>query len=83
VAALSRAAAYVRSQLGREITLRYTPEISFQADTSFDEAARIEEMLHTPRVARDLAAEDEGEREDGTDDGADGESEDDGQARQG
>lgn len=83
VAALSRAAAYVRSQLGGEISLRHTPEISFQADTSFDEAARIEELLHAPKVARDLAPQDEDERDDGIDDATPGESEDNGQARQG
>lgn len=54
VAALRRAAPFLRSRLGREVTLRYTPEIRFEADTSFDAAARIERLLRRPRVARDL-----------------------------
>lgn len=72
VRALNRAAGYLRGQLGREITLRYTPRLSFAADRSFDAAAEIERLLHSPRVRRDL--EDEaGSRRPGdeeTDDGA-------------
>ena len=53
--ALERAAPYLRSQVGRTLRLRYTPELRFRADTSFDEAAHIDELLKSPRVQRDLA----------------------------
>ncbi len=56
LAALNRAAAFLRSQLGREIHLRHTPRLSFQADHSFDEAAKINALLHNPRVQRDVEA---------------------------
>lgn len=59
--ALQRATPYLRSKLGEEIRLRYTPQLSFKADTSFDEAARIDELLRKPRVKRDL------ENDNGTD----------------
>ena len=37
--------------------LRRLPALDFVADTSFDEAGRIESLLKTPAVARDLGAE--------------------------
>jgi len=55
--ALNHAAGFLRSQLGREVQLRHTPGLSFQADHSFDEAARINALLHHPRVAQDVEAE--------------------------
>jgi len=41
--------------LAHEVNLRMAPTIRFAADTSFAQANRIEELLHDPRVARDLA----------------------------
>jgi len=34
--------------------LRYAPRISFRVDNSFEEAHRIEKLLNSPEVARDL-----------------------------
>ena len=59
VAALNRAAGYLRGQLGRELTLRYTPRLGFAADHSFDHAGRIQELLSRPKVRRDLAGDGE------------------------
>jgi ribosome-binding factor A len=59
VAALNRAAGYFRAQFGRELKLRYIPGIQFEADRSFDHAKRIDQLLHDPRVAPDLARADE------------------------
>lgn len=55
VAGLNRAAAYLRGQLGRAVRLKYLPALSFVYDRSFDEASRIESIMHRPEVARDLA----------------------------
>ncbi|RDD63336.1 30S ribosome-binding factor RbfA [Ferruginivarius sediminum] len=70
VAALRRAAPFFRAQLGREVELRYTPQVRFEADTSFDEAERIEALLSTPRVRHDLenAPSDENPDADANDD---------------
>ena len=57
VAGLNRAAAYLRGQLGRAIHLKYLPALNFVHDGSFDEASRIEAIMHRPEVARDLAAD--------------------------
>jgi ribosome-binding factor A len=60
IAALNHAASFLRGQLGQEVQLRHTPRLSFQADHSFDEAARINAILHHPRVAQDVEADEEG-----------------------
>ena len=40
----------------RAIDLRFTPELHFQPDVSYDEARHIDELLASPEVARDLNA---------------------------
>jgi ribosome-binding factor A len=54
VNALNRHRGFLRGELGRTITLKFTPELRFVEDTSFAEAERIEKILHSERVARDL-----------------------------
>ncbi len=54
---LNRASAYVRGRLGRIIRLKFTPEITFLLDQSFDMASAVNEMLQDARVAQDLDAD--------------------------
>ena len=54
VQALNRAAGYFRGELGRAVKMQFTPTIRFRADETFEEASRIEKLLHEPAVARDL-----------------------------
>jgi ribosome-binding factor A len=54
VAALQRAAGFLRGLVARELTLRSVPSLRFELDTSFDHAGRIEELLHRPEVERDI-----------------------------
>jgi ribosome-binding factor A len=54
LAGLTRAAPYLRREVARQVRLRAAPEIGFAADTSFDQAERIEELLNSPAVRRDL-----------------------------
>ena len=58
-AGLTRCAGFLRSKLARTIELRFTPELHFVADVSYDEARHIDELLASPEVARDLRHEDE------------------------
>ena len=53
-AALNRAAAYLRGRLGRIVRLKFTPQLVFHADRSYDRASAIETLLTDDRVARDL-----------------------------
>ena len=60
VTALNRHARYLRGEMGRLIALKFTPELRFVEDTSFAEAERIEGILKSERVRRDLEHDDEG-----------------------
>lgn len=61
VAALNRHKSFLRGELGRTITLKFTPELRFVEDTTFAEAEKIRAILRSEKVARDLKAEDESE----------------------
>jgi ribosome-binding factor A len=56
IAALNRHKGYLRGEMGRLITLKFTPELRFLEDESFAEAQKIESLLKSSRVARDLRA---------------------------
>jgi ribosome-binding factor A len=54
LAALDRNKRYVRGEIARRVNLKFAPDIRFRADERFDEAERIEKLLRTPQVQRDL-----------------------------
>jgi ribosome-binding factor A len=54
VAALERNKRFLRGEIARRVNLKFAPEIRFRADERFDEAERIEKLLRTPEVQRDL-----------------------------
>jgi ribosome-binding factor A len=56
VAALERNKRYLRGEIARHVNLKFAPEIRFRIDERFDEAERIERLLRTPAVRRDLDA---------------------------
>ena len=60
VAALNRHARFIRGRLGHAITMKFTPDLKFVHDESFDEAERIGRLFDDPRVRADLAREDDG-----------------------
>jgi ribosome-binding factor A len=69
--ALRRAAPFLRGQIARAMkNLRHAPTLSFEGDTSFDYASHIDNILHSPAVARDLGHRVNGDDED-EDDGWD------------
>ena len=55
--ALDRHKRYVRGEIARRVNLKFAPEIRFRIDERFDEAERIEKLLRTPVVQRDLGGE--------------------------
>ena len=61
VAALKRARSYLRHELAREVDLRCVPELWVEVDTSLDNASRIDALLRSPEVRRDLERHDEDE----------------------
>ncbi|HSZ74851.1 MAG TPA: 30S ribosome-binding factor RbfA [Rhizomicrobium sp.] len=58
VTALNRNKGFVRGLLGKTIALKFTPELRFIEDKSFAEAQRIEDILKSSRVQRDLGKKD-------------------------
>lgn len=44
-----------KKQVANKLKLRFTPEISFRADDTFDEVERINKLMHDPKVMADLA----------------------------
>ena len=60
LAALKDSAPEIRHHVSKRVKLRYTPKLHYSIDESFDAAQRIETILKSPEVARDLSKE-EGE----------------------
>ena len=59
--ALERNKRFLRGEIARHVNLKFAPDIRFHADERFAEAERIEKLLRTPAVARDLKREDDPE----------------------
>ena len=55
IAALERNKKYLRGEVARRVNLKFAPDLRFRVDDRFDEAERIEKLLRTPAVQRDLA----------------------------
>ncbi|MGI9385609.1 MAG: 30S ribosome-binding factor RbfA [Methyloligellaceae bacterium] len=54
LAALQRGQGFLRGELARRVTLRHIPALVFEADASFDESAKVDSILRSPKVAQDL-----------------------------
>ncbi|WP_294536047.1 30S ribosome-binding factor RbfA [uncultured Rhodoblastus sp.] len=68
---LDRHKKFLRGEVAIRVNLKYAPDLRFKLDESFVNAAKIDALLQTEKVARDLAARDEDEE---SDDPADGEA---------
>jgi ribosome-binding factor A len=55
IAALERNKKFLRAEVARRVNLKFAPDVRFRIDERFDEAERIEKLLRTPAVQRDLA----------------------------
>jgi ribosome-binding factor A len=55
IAALERNQKFLRGEVARRVNLKFAPNLRFRVDERFDEAERIEKLLRTPAVQRDLA----------------------------
>src|SRR3979411_533122 len=54
-AALERNKKFLRGEVAPRVNLKFAPEVRFRVDERFDEAERIEKLLRTPAVQKDLA----------------------------
>jgi len=53
IKALNRASGYLRHEVDRRIELRFSPQLHFERDETFDEAARIDALLRRIKPASD------------------------------
>lgn len=61
IGGLQLAANYLRKQIAAKMQLRYTPELVFKVDQTFEEVDKIEKLLRDPKVQEDLQKPDDGE----------------------
>ncbi len=59
LAALDRHKRYLRGEIAHEVNLKFAPEVRFRIDESFDAVSRIDAILASDRVKRDLEASDD------------------------
>jgi ribosome-binding factor A len=69
VASLNKVSKFLRGRLGHSIDMKFTPDLKFLHDQSFNNATYIDRLFDDPRVKADLIRDPEG-NPDGTDDGA-------------
>jgi ribosome-binding factor A len=60
IAALNKNAKFIRGRLGNQLRqMKYMPEVRFRDDTSFDNYQKIDALLRSPEVQRDLGADED------------------------
>lgn len=64
IAALARNKAELRHRIGTAMTLKYTPDLRFRPDETFDRLDETRRLFSDPAVQRDLAQDDAAEDED-------------------
>lgn len=63
VDALNRASRFLRGRLGHAIDMRFTPDLRFVHDDSFDAGEQMDKLLDDPRVRRDLERAEPGDED--------------------
>ena len=58
IEALTRHKKFIRGAISHKINLKFAPELRFFPDDTFAEAERIEKLLHSPEVRRDIETKD-------------------------
>ena len=59
VAALDRNKKFLRGEVSHAVNLKFAPDLRFHVDDRFEEAERIDKLLRSPAVKRDLEKDDE------------------------
>jgi ribosome-binding factor A len=54
LAALERHKRYIRGEIAKTLSLKFSPDVRFREDESFGEATRIDQILDSPKVKQDL-----------------------------
>ena len=59
VEALNRHRKFIRGRIAPELDLKFAPEVKFFVDTTFEEFGKIDALLRSPQVQRDLHKDDD------------------------
>jgi len=59
IAALERNKKFMRGEVAHAVNLKFAPDLRFHIDNRFEEAERIDKLLRSPAVQRDLEKDDE------------------------
>ncbi|MCO4052943.1 MAG: 30S ribosome-binding factor RbfA [Bosea sp.] len=54
IAALDQHKRFLRGEIAHRVNLKFAPDLRFRRDEAFDEALRIDRLLHSDKVQRDL-----------------------------
>ena len=57
LAALERNRKFLRGEVAHRVNLRFSPDLRFRLDTSFEESERVDALLRLPEVKRDIAGD--------------------------
>jgi len=61
IAAFERNKKFLRGEIAHAINLKFAPDIRFRIDERFAEAERIDKLLRSPEVKRDLIKDESGD----------------------
>ena len=61
IAAFERNKKFMRGEVAHQINLKFAPDLRFRVDDRFEEAARIDKLLRSPEVKRDLEKDEPGD----------------------
>jgi ribosome-binding factor A len=61
IAAFERNKKFLRGEVAHQINLKFAPDLRFRVDDRFEEAARIDKLLRSPEVKRDLDKDEPGD----------------------
>ncbi|RYB02296.1 30S ribosome-binding factor RbfA [Lichenibacterium ramalinae] len=59
IEALDKQKKFLRTELAHKVNLKFAPDLKFRVDESFEKSARIDALLASPVVQRDLQGDDE------------------------
>jgi ribosome-binding factor A len=57
LAALDKNRKFIRAEVAHAVNLKFAPDVRFREDETFEEAMRIERLLHSPKVRKDIEGE--------------------------
>jgi ribosome-binding factor A len=57
IEALDRHKRFLRGEVARKINLKFAPDIRFKVDDSFENASKIDALLNSDKVRKDLGGE--------------------------